>query len=156
MFTITCECFIAIGWTVCTPIRDTHTDIDLYISECSAQGQILHYKLRNIGCSYAEGKSSTANSGTKAAVLLGMNRRGSFSLLPALHSLFSIWRDLKKSEKISGAPTWRWGEWVWLTGPSGLHRISPLGLNISSIRVFDQIRDPEIPITLRSLYNGIN
>ena len=28
-------------------------------------------------------------------------------------------------------------------------RNSPLELNISSIRVFDQIRDPEIPITLR-------
>ena len=26
-----------------------------------------------------------------------------------------------------------------------------MGLNISSIRVFDQIRDPEIPITLRPL-----
>ena len=29
------------------------------------------------------------------------------------------------------------------------HRNSPQGLNISSIRVFDQIRDPEIEITLR-------
>ena len=38
-----------------------------------------------------------------------------------------------------------------LTGPSGLHWNSPQGLNISSIRVFDQIRDPEIPITLRPL-----
>ena len=31
---------------------------------------------------------------------------------------------------------------------------SPQGLNISSIRVFEQIRDPEIPITLRSLVIG--
>ena len=30
----------------------------------------------------------------------------------------------------------------------GLHRISSQGLNISSIGIFDQIRDPEIPITL--------
>ena len=28
--------------------------------------------------------------------------------------------DLKKSEKIPGVPTSRWGEWIWLTGPSGL------------------------------------
>ena len=26
MFTITCESFIAIGWTVCAPIRDRHTN----------------------------------------------------------------------------------------------------------------------------------
>ena len=31
----------------------------------------------------------------------------------------------------------------------GLLRNSPQGLNISSIRVFDLIRDQEIPITLR-------
>ena len=46
--------------------------IYIYISECSAQGQVLHYKRRNIGCSSAEGRSSTANSGTKAAVLPGI------------------------------------------------------------------------------------
>ena len=34
-----------------------------------------------------KGRSSTANSGTKVAVLLGMNRCGSFSLLSAPHSL---------------------------------------------------------------------
>ena len=79
-----------------------------------------------------------------------MNRCGSFPLLSAPHSLFSIWTNLKRSEKIPGAPTRRWGEWIWLTGPSGLHRNSPQELNISSIRVFVQIRDPEIPITLRS------
>ena len=97
---------------------------------------------------------STANSGTKAAVLLGIYRCSSFPLLSAPHSLslFSIWTDLKRSEKIQGAPTRRWGEWIWLTGSSGLHRNSPQGLNISSIRVFDQIRDPEIPINLRPRY----
>ena len=79
----------------------------------------------------------------------GLNRCGSFPLLSAPHSLFSIWTDLKRSEKIPRAPTWRWGDWIWLTGPSGLHRYSPQGLNINSIRVFDWIRDPEIPITLR-------
>ena len=91
---------------------------------------------------------STANSGTKVAILLGMNRCGSFLLLSAPHSLFSIWTDLKRSEKISGTQTWRWGEWIWLNGPSGFHRNSPQGLNISSIRGFEQITDPEIPITL--------
>ena len=96
-----------------------------------------------------KGRSSTTNSGTQAAVLLGMHRCGSFPLLSAPHSLFSIWTDLKRSEMIQGAPTWRRGEWIWLTGPSGLHRNLPQGLNIGSIRVFDQIRDLEIPITLR-------
>ena len=99
-----------------------------------------------------KGRSSIAYSGTWAAVLLGMDRCGSFPLLSAPHSLFSIWTDLKRSEKIPGAPTRRWEEWIWLTGSSGLHRNSPQGLNISSTRVFDQIRDPEIPITLCPLW----
>ena len=86
-----------------------------------------------------------------------MNRCGSFPLLSAFFFLslslspFNIWRNLKRSEKIPGAPTRRWGEWIWLTGPSRLHRNSPQGLNVSSIRVFDKIRDPEIPINLRPL-----
>ena len=63
-----------------------------------------------------------------------------------LHPILSL-----ASEKIPGAPAWRWREWIWLTGPSGLHWNSPQGLNISSIGVFDQIRGPEIPITLRPL-----
>ena len=66
-------------------------------------------------------------------------------------SLFNIWTNLKISEKIPGAPTRRWGEWIWLTGPTGLHWNSPQGLNISSIKIFDQIRDLEISITLRPL-----
>ena len=53
-------------------------------------------------------------------------------------SLFIIWTILKRSEKIAGALMRRRGEWIWLTGPSGLHRNSPQGLNISSIRVFDR------------------
>ena len=85
-----------------------------------------------------------------------MDRCGSFPLLSAPHSLFSIWTDLKRSEKIPGAPAWRWGEWIWLTVPSRLHWNSPQGLNISYIRVFDQIRYPEIPITLRPLDGHID
>ena len=57
-------------------------------------------------------------------------------------------QTLKDLSKIPGAPTWRWGEWIWLTGPSGLHRNSLQWLNIVPIRVFDQIRDPEIPVAL--------
>ena len=98
-----------------------------------------------------KGRSSIENSGTKVAVLLGMNRYGSFPLLFANHSFFSIWTDLKRSVKIPGVPAWTWGEWIGLHGPSGCHRNSSQGLNISSMRVFEQIRDSEIPITLRSI-----
>ena len=38
------------------------------------------------------------------AVLLGIKRCASFPLLSTHHSLFSIWIDLKRSEKIPGAP----------------------------------------------------
>ena len=96
-----------------------------------------------------KGRPSIANKGTLVAVLLGMNRCGCFPLLSAPHSLLSIWTNLKRSEKIPGASTRRWGVWIWVTGPSALHRNSPQGLNISSISVFDQIRDPKIPITIR-------
>ena len=106
-----------------------------------------------------KGRSSTANSGTQAAVLLGIDRCGSFPLLSAPHSLFSIWTDLKRSEKIPGPPTWRWGEWIWLTGPSGLHWNSPQGLNISSISFWPDQRSgnhnqPSSPKTIicESLY----
>ena len=81
----------------------------------------------------SKGRSSTANLVTRVAVLLGINRCGSFQLLSSPHSLSSIWTDLKIYEKIPGAPTWRWGEWIWLTGPSGLHRYSPQGLNTVSV-----------------------
>ena len=97
------------------------------LSGYSAQGQVLHCKLRNQGHSCAQRQI----------------------FLSAPHSLFSIWTDLKGSEKIPGAPAWRWGECIRLNGLSGLHRNSTQRFNISSIRVFDQIRHPEIPITLR-------
>ena len=105
----------------------------------------------------SKGRSSTVNSGTKITVLIEINGCGSFPLLPAPHSLFSIWTYFRRSEKIPGAPTWRWGEWIWLTGPSGFHRNSPQGLNICSIWIFDKIRDPEILTILRPsiTYNNI-
>ena len=54
-----------------------------------------------------KGRSSIANSGTKVVGLLGINRYSSFPLLSAPHYLFSILTDLKRSEKIPGAPLWR-------------------------------------------------
>ena len=103
-----------------------------------------------------EGRSSTLNSGTKVSILLGMNRCNSFPLLSAPYSLFSIWKDFKWSEKILGAPMWKWGEWILLTGSSELDRNSPEGLNISSIRVFDQIRDQEIQAHFAPICRFIN
>ena len=67
----------------------------MIIIRVSAQGQVLHWKLRNQDRSSAQGRSSIANSGTQAALLLGMDRCGSFQLLSAPHSLFSMWTDLK-------------------------------------------------------------
>ena len=112
---------------------------------CPSAGHSLHI-LGTKAAVLPKGRSSTVNLGTKVA---GMNRCGSFPLLSVPHTLFSIWTDLKRSEKFPGAQAWRWEECIRLTGPSGRHRNSPQGLNISSIRVFDQIRDQEIPITLR-------
>ena len=63
----------------------------------------------------------------KDAAFIGIYRCGSFPLLSASHSLFCISKYLKRPEKIPGAPTKRWGEWIWLTGPSGLHRNLPQG-----------------------------
>ena len=65
----------------------------------------------------SKGRSSIANSGTKVAVLLGMNRCSSFPLFSAPHSPLSIWTNLKRCEKIPGAPSRRWGDWIWLLGP---------------------------------------
>ena len=118
-------------------------------SECSAQGQVLHCKLRNQGCSSAQRQVFHCKPKNPGCSFLGLNRCDSFPLLSAPHSLFNVWKDLKRSEKIPGAPVWRWGVWIWLTGPCGLHQNSPQELNISSIKAFDQIRDPDIPITLR-------
>ena len=80
----------------------------------------------------------------------GLNRYGSFPLLFATHSLFSIWIALKRSEKIPGDLTWMWGEWIWLIGPSELHQNLPV-VKYQFHQVFDQIRDPEITITLFKL-----
>ena len=91
--------------------------------------QVFHHKLRNQGCSFTR------------------DWIGAVASHCFLHPTLSLASEQTlKDLKISGAPTWRWGEWISPTGPSGLHRNSPQELNI---RVFDQIRDLEIPITLR-------
>ena len=117
-------------------------------SECSAQGQVFHCKLRHQGCSSAQRQVFHCKLRIQGCSFLGINRCCSFPLPSAPHFLFSIWTDLKWWEKIPGAPSWKWGEWIWLTGSTKLHQNLPQGLNISSIRIFDYIRDPEIPITL--------
>ena len=73
-------------------------------SEYSSQGQALHCKRRELACSSPKVMSFTSDSGTKVAVLLGMNRCASFPFISVPHSLFSIWIDLKRSENILGAP----------------------------------------------------
>ena len=115
-------------------------------SEYSAQGQVLHCKLRNQGRNSAQRQVFHRKLRNQGSFYQGLNRCGSFPMLSAPHSLVSIWTDLKIPENIPGAPTWSWGEWIWLTGPSGLYRNLPQGLNIKFIRIFDQIRDPEIQI----------
>ena len=93
--------------------------------------QIFHRKLRKRGCSFTRD-------------LIGAVASRCFPHPTVSLASQQTLKDLKR-----GAPTWRSGECIWLTEHSGLHRNSPQGLNISSIRVFDQVRDPEIPITLR-------
>ena len=92
---------------------------------------VFHRKLRNQGCCFARD-------------LIGAVASRCFP-----HRTLSVTSEKTlRSEKIPGAPTRRWGQWIWLTGSSGFHRNSPQGLNISSIRVFDQMRDPKIPIKI--------
>ena len=92
--------------------------------------QVFHRKLRNQGCSFTRDWTGVVASHCFLYLSLSLSL-----------SLFSIWKDPR-------ALAGRWGEWIWLTGPSRLYQNSPQGLNISSIRIFDQIRDPEIPVTL--------
>ena len=68
-------------------------------SECSAQEQVFYCKCRNEGCSSVQRQvfhCKLRNQGCCSTVLLGINRCGSFPLLSASHSLFSIWTHLKK------------------------------------------------------------
>ena len=96
----------------------------------------------------SKGRPSTANSGTKVAVLLGINRCGSFPLLSApTLSLASdqTLKDLKRSQEPQLGGEESGFDYL---GPPDFTEIHHRVNNISSIRVFDQMRDPEIPITL--------
>ena len=124
-------------------------------------------------CVLPNGRSVTALTGTKAAFLLkaGLSPQTQEPRLQFYQGWTSVvashcfphptlslasectFKDLKRSQ---GYQRGGEGSWIWLTGLSGLHWNSPQGLNISSIRVFDQIRDPEIPITLHPLIKKAN
>ena len=59
-------------------------------------------------------------------------------------------------EKIPGPPLVEVRRVDSLTGPSGLQRNSPQGLNISSISVFDQIRYPKSQLPFAPVYCAAN
>ena len=121
--------------------------------QCSAQGHVFHCKLRHLVCSSAQRQvfyRKLRNQGCS------LTRDEQVRQLSTPHSFFSICTDLKRSEKIPGTPARRRGEWICLTGPSRAHRNSTQGLNISSIRVFGQIRNSKIPITLCPVYISVS
>ena len=79
----------------------------------------------------------------------GLNRCGSFPLLSTPHTLFSIWTDLKRSSGTNGeVRRVDLANWALRTSPKFSTEVK------WAIRVFDQIRDPEIPITLRLLLDS--
>ena len=141
-----------VHYCISSPCAKFPYKIMLSSSVFSTQGQVFHCKLRHQGCSSVQRQVFYPQTqAPRVAALLWMNRCGSFLILSALHSLFSVWTDLKRSEKIPGALAWRCGEWIWLNGLSGLHRNSPQELNIISIRVSDRIKDLEIPINIKEI-----
>ena len=97
----------------------------------------------------SKGKSSTANSGTNITVLIGMNKSVASCCFPH-YTLFLASEQTLKDLIRSQGPQRGGVEVRSLPGHSGLNQNSPEGLYISSIRVFDQIRDPEIPTHTQS------
>ena len=127
------------------------TNVLVYISsECSAQGHILHCKRRNQGCSSAEGRSSTANSGSKAAVLLGAVASRCFSHPTLSLASEQTLKGLKRSQWPQRGGKEDSANWV--------HRTSPkftTGVKYQFHQGFWP--DPDIPITLRHhIYNILN
>ena len=117
----------------------SHMGLHTSSSECSTQGQVLHCKCRNLSYSSAKDRSSTANQGCSFT----RDWIGAVASRCFLHPTLSL------------APV------QTLKDPRGSNMVmrrvdlanwplqnSQQDLNISSIRVFDQIRDPEIQITL--------
>ena len=113
----------------------------------------LHNKQEDLLRSVAvlsKGRSSTANSVTKVIILLGMNRCGIASrCFP--HPILSLASEqILKVLKNPSGPSVKvrrvdLANWALMISPN-----FTTGLNICSISVFDQIRDPEIQITLRT------
>ena len=96
------------------------------------RSQVFHRKLRNQGCSFTRD-------------LIGAVASRCFPHPTPSSAFEETLKDLKRSQgsQLGGEECG-----IWLIGPSGLYQNSPQWLNISSIKVFDQIRDPEIPINL--------
>ena len=104
----------------------------------------------SVGCTSAEGRSSSTSSGNWLQFTRDWTGEVVSRCFPHLILSLVSEQTLKDQKRSQGHQ--RGVERNLLTGPSGLHRNSSQGLNISSIRVFDQIRDPEILITLRTLW----
>ena len=75
--------------------RAAHDLVNVKIVFCPRAGLPLQTQEPRL----LKGISSISNSGTQAAVLLGMNRWDSLPLLSAHHSLFRISTDLKISQE---------------------------------------------------------
>ena len=81
--------------------------------------QVFHSKLRNRGCNF-----------TRVWIGAVVSRCFPYPTRSfASEKTLKIWKD-------NSGSAWRWGERIWLIGPSGLHRNSPQRLNWSSIRFF--------------------
>ena len=78
--------------------------------------------LKRVGC--GKQREATATQEPRLQFNQGLNRYGSFPFHSAPHSLFIIWTDNRRSEKIPGVPTCRWEECISVTGPSGFQRNS--------------------------------
>ena len=126
---------VSLNTTTVKTIYRTLTSCMMYHQSVLPKGRSFT-ALRTNAAVLPKGRSSTANSGTKVAILLLMNRCDSFPLLSAPHSLFAIRKHIKRSEKIPGAPTWKWRKWIWLTGHAGLHRNSSYFLLLRAFPLF--------------------
>ena len=95
--------------------------------------QVFHRKLRNQGCSFTMDCISAVASRCFPQPKLSLASEQTL-------------KDLKNPRGTNA--TWRWGEWIWLTGPSELHRNSPERLNISFVIVLtrSEIRKSQSPL----------
>ena len=80
------------GVTPCTVMKNVGVLYHQWMIQISSNVEYRHRHQSVL----PKGRSFTANAETMLSVLLGINRCGSFLLLSALYSLFSIWKDLKK------------------------------------------------------------